>query len=179
MMRRALLIVAALACLAPGVAASQAPEATRYFVDIRARGGGILGHTFVVYGRTDTRGRVLELHHAGLYPQDAYSESPLLPLLVVPGHVSHAKENSPHEPQIAIYRRRLSAAEYARLQLTVRQLQGMRPAWNFLFYNCNDFVADIAHSVGLRTPPGLQPPEDFVRGIAMLNRHNRPSVPRD
>jgi hypothetical protein len=36
--------------------------------------------------------------------------------------------------------------------------------------NCNDFVAQVAHELGLATPPSFQLPDRFVRGLRMMNR---------
>ena len=176
-MRLAKLIVAGLVCVASTVTivartghdhAVEPPARWHYFVDFRARPGGVLGHTFIVYGRIDDGGRILESRSAGLYPRDDYAHSPLLPLLVVPGHVSLKRED-PRKGLGNIYRRRLSAAQFARLQATVRRIRKQRPRWNFVFQNCNSFVGRVAREIGLRTPPTLDLPDNFVRGLYLLN----------
>ncbi len=140
----------------------------RYFVDFRARTGGILGHTFIVYGRMDARGRVLEQRHAGLYPDDAWSDSPLLSVAVVPGYISLKRED-PRKPQVASYRRMLTGDEYARLRGTVHRLQASQPRWNMVFYNCNDFAAQVARDVGLVAPLPWSMPGHFVQSLEAMN----------
>jgi hypothetical protein len=171
-------ILALLACLALAVAADAAQSMARaaadarhglsYFVEFRARGGEFLGHAFVVYGRTDRRGDLAELHRAGLYPRRAYEDSLLLALLVVPARLAVVKEDL-GRPPTAVYHRRLNASQYAQLTQKVRRLQMDGPAWHLILHNCNSFLAEVARTVGLATPPTLQRPADFVRGLAMLN----------
>lgn len=138
-----------------------------YFIEFRARNGGVLGHTFVVYGATDERGRVTERDQAGIYPVGAFSESLILPILLVRGNVTFKKENG--YALTARYRRTLSSAQYARLKRTVMRLRAQRKQWQFVLYNCNDFVAEVARSLGLRTPSTLEEPHHFVNNLYFLN----------
>ena len=55
-----------------------------------------------------------------LYP-DEPTESPVLALALVRGHVTQKRED-PRVPTLAVFRRKLNAAEYAHLQLTVARL---------------------------------------------------------
>ena len=97
-MRSAPRLAAGIICVALTTAAmaQQTPrrfEATArgyYFLEFRARGGGILGHTFVVYGRKDGAGRTVEEYHAGLNPDDAWGDSPVLAVALVQGE-DHAQ----------------------------------------------------------------------------------------
>ena len=147
------------------------PLAGHYFVDFRARPGGVFGHTYVVYGGVDGRGRVVQPRYAGLYPDGAFSQTALLALLAVPGSVSTEPADRHRRPNI-VYRRRISAAAYARLAGTVRSERKTPQAWDLIFYNCNSFAADIASSIGLRTPPTFEFPTDFVRDLYVMNRSN-------
>ena len=131
----------------------------------------MFGHTYVVYGRMDGRGRVLRPRYAGLYPGGALSETALLALLAVPGKVSTHPADHRGTPKL-IYRRRLSAAAFARLDNTVRTQRKTPQMWDLLLYNCNSFAADVASAAGLRTPPTLEFPTDFVRDMFFMNRSN-------
>lgn len=153
---------------APRDARAQLQTHERYFVDFRARGGGLLGHTFIVYGRVDAQGRVIEQRHAGLYPDDAYAASPLLPVAVVPGYVSFKRED-PSKPQVAVYRRMLSGNEYAQLRSTLQRLQASRPRWHMVFYNCNDFAAQVARDLGMWAPMSWSLPGNFVEHLQAMN----------
>ena len=148
--------------------AARGPVELPYFMDFRARDGGVLGHTFVVYGRIDGRGRAREAGSAGLYPDDKYSESFLPVFIPVPAYVNIKKED-PSLAVGAVYRRRLSARQYARLQLALLRLRTQHGRWHLVFNNCNDFAAQVAHAIGLWTPPSLVRPDTFVRGLRALN----------
>src|SRR5690348_738136 len=68
--RDASLIYERAAPLAPG----------SYFIDFRARPSSYVGHTFIVYGRLDADGRVMELHYAGLIPEHNVWEGLFVPI---------------------------------------------------------------------------------------------------
>ena len=89
----------------------------------------------------------------------------------MPGEVGTDRDDRKRPPTM-IYRRRLSPAAFERLA-SVMQRQRRRPQlWNLLFYNCNSFAAEMAKSIGLRTPSTLELPNDFVRGLYAMNRTN-------
>jgi hypothetical protein len=150
------------------VALPAPPPGKQHFVDFRARSGAMLGHTYVVYGRTNRGGRVLAQRHAGLYPHDRYSDTVLLPVLLMPGYVGVEKKDR-NNPPSAIYRRWVSAAQFRQLEHTVRGLQASQPSWHMMLYNCNDFASQVAHAMGLWTPPSLMPPNAYVRALAAMN----------
>ena len=55
--------------------------------------------------------------------------------------------------QPTIYRREITAAEFARVSRAVRMLKATQRQWHLIFYNCNDFAIEIAEALGLRRPP--------------------------
>jgi hypothetical protein len=175
-MRSAPRLAAGIICVALTTAAmaQQTPrrfEATardHYFLEFRARGGGILGHTFVVYGRKDGAGRTVEEYHAGLNPDDAWGDSPVLAVALVQGEITFKRED-PRKPVVAAYRRKLSAAEYAHLKLTVRRLKHVELRWHMWFYNCNDFAGQVAREMGLVTPLPWALPATFVNALRAIN----------
>lgn len=143
-----------------------------YVVDFRARPGGVFGHTYVVYGRIDARGRIVRPRYAGLYPGGPFSQTALLALLAVPGKITVRPIDHERTPKM-IYRRRLSPTAYARLSRAVRIRQTTPQAWDLLLNNCNSFAAEIAAAIGLRTPPTIEFPDDFVRDLFVMNRAPR------
>ena len=46
------------------------PTDAQYFIDFRSRAGYVFGHTYIVYGRLDTRGQPVGVRYAGIYPLD-------------------------------------------------------------------------------------------------------------
>jgi hypothetical protein len=167
-MRSAPLLVACIISLALTSLATAQPARESYFLDFRARGGGVLGHTFIVYGRMDERGRVLQSQHASLYPDDAFEESPVLSVALVPGYVTLKRED-PKKPTLVIYRRKLNAAQYAHLQLTIVRLKTRERRWHMWFYNCNDFAGQVAREMGMVAPLPWVMPSAFVNGLRALN----------
>ncbi len=143
-----------------------------YVIDFRARPGGVFGHTYVAYGRVDARGRLVRPRYAGLYPGGPFSQTALLALLAVPGKVTVHPIDHARAPKM-IYRRRLSRTAYARLTHTVRAQQRTPQIWDLLLNNCNSFAADVAAAIGLRTPPTIEFPDDFVRDLYVMNRSPR------
>ncbi len=172
-MRPAPLLVA-LSLIVPALAPARAQDVSRdtgreqRFVDFRARPGALWGHTFILYGRVDPRGQRIELHRAGLYPDDGQSGLILGSFVPVSATVRAVRDDFTEMPS-AIYRRKLSAAEYARLKATVARLRANEHRWHMLMYNCNDFSQDVAHALGLRTPPSILVPNAWVRALKVLN----------
>jgi hypothetical protein len=175
--RAAPLIIVGFACLAL-TAAAVAQDASRrrvepqwrgpYFVEFRARGGGVLGHTYVLYGRIDQRGRAIDVTHAGLNPRDDYNDKPILAVALVPGSVTYKAED-PKKPTTAVYRRRLNAGQYAHLHATVHRLKATERAWHMTFYNCNDFAAQVAREMGMVAPFTWALPGTFVSNMRAIN----------
>ena len=142
----------------------------RYFVDFRSRPGYLFGHTFIVYGQLDGHGRPIKTRYAGNYPTDGQRGLIVGSLIPVPSSVRGVREDYQERPT-NIYRRRLSAAQYARLTRVVGQLRASERQWNLLFQNCNDFAIEVAHGMGMDTPMSWLPPPAFVDGLRELNSH--------
>ncbi len=145
------------------------PPASHHFVDFRARPGSPVGHTYVVYGNIDDRGRILTARAAGFYPHGTFSQSVLAALLPMPGYVGLEPSDRDRPPSM-IYRQRLNADEYVHFVSKVESLRKTQPAWHLLFFNCNAFSGNLARSIGLRAPPSLELPNDFVRSLYSMNR---------
>lgn len=144
------------------------PPARYHFIDFRARSGGALGHTYVVYGTIDNHGRILAARAAGFYPSGVFSESVLSAFLPMPGFVG-LEPSDGNRPPSAIYRQYLTARSYARLVVTVERLRRTEQGWHLFFFNCNALTAEVARSIGLRAPSSLELPNDFIRGLYLLN----------
>jgi hypothetical protein len=166
-MRPAPLLVA-LSCLVAALSSAHAQDApparSGYFIDFRARPGALWGHTFIVYGSTDGR----EVHRAGIYPDDGQQGLIFGTFVPVPATVRTVRDDLTETPS-AIYRRSLSAADYARLKSTVARLRASERLWQMLMYNCNDFAQDVAHTLGLATPPSILVPNAWVRALKAMN----------
>jgi hypothetical protein len=142
-------------------------ESAHYFVDFHARGRpSFPGHVFIVYGELNARGGIVEAQVVGFTPDaDRYSIAYFIP---VPGLIGRQKADLT-EPSTVIYRRHLTAAEFHQLIVKVRQIRAAQPLWHLIFSNCNDFVGEIAKSIGLHKPPSLLLPSDYVSLLRVLN----------
>ena len=139
-----------------------------HFVDFRARPGALWGHTFIVYGWIDSSGRAFEVARAGLYPDDGQAGLIAGTFVPVNARVQAVPDDFSERPS-AIYRRHLSAADYARLQAKVARMRGNERTWHLMMVNCNDFGIAIAHELGLAAPPAMLVPNAWVRALAAMN----------
>lgn len=139
-----------------------------YFVEFRSRPGYLFGHTYLVYGRMDGHGRHVAEKYAGAYPLDGQRGLIIGSVVPVPSSVRGVKEDYDERPS-NIYRRKLSAPQYARLRAVIRQVSADDKHWNLLFANCNDFAIEVAHRMGMSAPPSWVLPKDFIAGLRYLN----------
>jgi hypothetical protein len=68
------------------------------------------------------------------------------------------------------YRVLVSKEQYDRTVAYIRQLQARSTTWSVELYNCNAFVADIAHFMGLQAPSSTWIyPKVFVTNMRKIN----------
>jgi hypothetical protein len=148
-----------------------APRADQYYIEFRSRYAQSYGHAFVVFGRGSGPGKKISPSQvAGLHPA---TDSPI-PFWV--GHIipvkseTGASEGGTDEIYVsARYRVMLNKPDYERALTFIRNLQKNSPLWQEMIYNCNDFVADIARFIGLKTPSSKTFPKEFITGLRELN----------
>ncbi len=154
--------------LAATPAQPRGASAAGYFLDFRSRPAYLFGHSFIVYGRLDERGKPVDTPLAGIYPIDG--QAGLIMGSAFPVRASvRAVHGDYQERPSNIYRRRLTPAQYARLLRVVGGLRRSEREWNLLFKNCNDFAIEVAKGMDMTTPPSWLPPYFFVSGLRMLN----------
>jgi hypothetical protein len=165
---------AMLAVTLSGATAAAAPAKSRgasaagYFVDFRSRPGYLFGHTYIVYGRLDARGKPYATRLEGIYPIDGQAGLIMGSVIPVRASVRGVRDDFKERPS-NVYRRRLSAAQYARLVHVVRHLRARDREWNLWFKNCNDFAIEVAKGMDMTTPPSWLLPSAFVAGLRLLN----------
>jgi hypothetical protein len=142
-------------------------NAARYFIEFRSR-TGFYGHTYVVYGQVDSRGKRTDVHYAGLYPEGGPVGFMLGHVLPVPATVD-AVEDDLTDPVTETYLRMVTAEEFAKITAAIDRLRANTQLWSALLNNCNDFAAELAQELGLRTPSTLLIPELFVSGLREMN----------
>jgi hypothetical protein len=153
---------------APALAQPGRGSQAGHFVDFRSRPGYLFGHTFIVYGRLDARGRPRDSRLAGIYPTDGQAGLIVGSLIPVRASVRGVEDDFSERPN-NIYRRRLSPAQYARLKRVVGGLKRSEREWDLLFKNCNDFAIAVAKGMDMATPPSWLLPYYFVGGMRVLN----------
>jgi hypothetical protein len=128
------------------------------------------GHTFAVYGRVGQKNPALKV--AGLHPFTESSVPWMIGHLVpVPSETGASDGDTEDQYIIARYRVLLTESEYKTLTDGIKKLQASSPVWHAVLYNCNAFVADIAQSIGLKTPSSLQMPKEFIDELRQINKN--------
>jgi hypothetical protein len=142
------------------------------FVDFHARSGpDLVGHAFIVYGTLDADGRIASSRVTGFYTDEpSYFKGLVVPL---PGFVGSERDDFT-EKSAVVYRRTLTASQLRELQAGVARLKAASHKWHMIFFNCNDFVGEIAELVGLRRPPSLMLPVAYVAMLGTMNGLSRP-----
>lgn len=163
---RRLLQAALLGCVILASALSEQARA-RAFVDFHARPGpDIVGHAFIVYGHLDSRGRITSSQIAGLYTDEKY----YLAGIVIPMHgVIGSEPDDLTTRSAVVYRQYLTDSQLRQLQLAVARVKALQHTWHFVFFNCNDFVGEIAETTGLHRPPSLLLPVSYVAALGAMN----------
>jgi hypothetical protein len=180
-LRLSMLLAAAVVVAGAGIcssAAAQTPAHQRlerniaigrpYFVDFRAGLESITGHSYIVFGRVDARGRVISIQHAEIYPKD--DDAGLFVGIFVPVRASvRVKDGDSTQETVVNYRRYLTAAEYGRMMQAIRKERRHDVIWSVWLFNCNDFTSNIAEALGLRTPSSLLLPHAYISALRLLN----------
>ena len=131
------------------------------------------GHAFVIYGRVGTRGTIAGFHPAGDKPDcENCSAIPWMIGHIFPVPAETGASDGDNEPELyltARYRIMLTAAEYKAVDAYIKYKQADKKLWHALFANCNQFDADIADFIGLKTPGTWNPSRIFVEQLTERN----------
>lgn len=137
-----------------------------YYVDFRARTAASYGHAFIWFGKSSERA----VDVAGLHP----ATDSVVPYIM--GHVMWVKAETgasygdlDEEYLTANYRVYLSAEDAPKVFAYIRKLQETTPFWNATTTNCTWFIGQIATFMGLKIPPNMYVPEDWVNQVKKLN----------
>jgi hypothetical protein len=142
-----------------------------YYIEFRARNAESYGHTFSIYGRLNAQGKIASKTVAGLHPA---TESPLPwmigHLVLVPSETGASDGDTEDQYVLARFQVALSAEEYKKVTTYIKDLQKKSPVWHAVLYNCNAFVGDIAHFMGMETPQStMMMPANYINGLRDLN----------
>ncbi|WP_429128828.1 hypothetical protein [Ensifer sp. 4252] len=154
---------------APAVRAGAVREAG-YFIEFRSRYALSYGHTYVIFGRTNQSGAMIAPEVAGLAPATSSATPYVLGhFLPVPAETGASDGDLEEEYRSASWRVMLTEAEYNKTVAYIRQLKAKSRFWQASVYNCNAFVADIARSMGYKTPSIWLRPQQFVTKLRQMN----------
>jgi len=142
----------------------------RYFVEFRSRYALSYGHSFVIFGRVNSAGQVVDREVAGLHPT-SYAALPYIVGHVVPVPAETGASDGDLEDayRSASWRVMLNKAQYDNAVASIRKIQKSSPVWNGMTYNCNAFVASVARSMGYKTPNILLRPQLFMTQLREMN----------
>ncbi|MFK5979081.1 MAG: hypothetical protein QM488_09370 [Rhizobiaceae bacterium] len=124
-----------------------------YYIEIRMRNTPPLpiGHTYTAYGRLDAQGKKLDEHLVMLAPIGGFAGAGIAGAVPMPSRMMPQKNDCKEKPRAA-YRVSLSAVQYEKLLVEVKQAKIDRPKYHLFAYNCNHFTSRISESVGIKTP---------------------------
>ncbi len=142
----------------------------RYFIEFRSRYALSYGHSYVVFGRADANGRMINPEVAGLHP----ATNSVVPYMVghvvpVPAETGWSDGDLEEEYRSASWRVMLTPAEYQKVVADIRRIQDRTKTWSATTYNCNAFVASIASSMGMKTPGIWLRPQQFITRLREMN----------
>ena len=146
---------------------------TQYAIEFRSRYALSYGHTFIMYGRLNSKGQLVDRVVAGLHPA---GDSPNPWML---GHiVPVASETGPSDGDLedqyvsARYRVVVDEPEFRRIVAYIKDKQAHSGTWHAIFNNCSGWVADVGRYMGLSAPNSLLMPQNFINGMKMMNEGN-------
>ena len=151
------------------VAVGYPQDQSRYFIEFRARYALSYGHSFVIFGRLNESGEMINPEVAGLAPAGdvgAYAAGHVLPVPATTGWTDGDLED---KYMSANWRVMLTEAEYKKVVAYIRKLQANSPVWQASVYNCNAFVAKIAQSMGYKTAFIWARPQQFITALRERN----------
>jgi hypothetical protein len=135
----------------PRIIAVTAADARLFYVEFRARDDSAFGHSYVTLGTIDTGGQRRETVVAGFMPKTADDDRWSKFGIPVTGSVGVSRSDFVRRPN-ARFRVTINRVTYFRLVHKVRALRNAWTTYELLLRNCNNFLGEIASSVGLRTP---------------------------
>jgi len=154
---------------APRILAVSA-DARSFYLEFRARNEtGGFGHSYVALGTIDASGQGHQTVVLGFMPRSADDDYWSKFGLPVTGLLGVTRSDLVRRPD-ARFRIAINKATYLRLVSEVRSLRRSWTQYELVVHNCNNFVSEIAGSVGLQTPLiTAQYPVGYITELHALN----------
>lgn len=145
----------------------------RYAIEFRSRYAQSYGHTFLMYGRLNAKGQLVDRVVAGLHPRgDSPQPWMLGHLIPVPSETGPSDGDLEDEYVSARYRVEVSEPEFRRIVAYVKEKQAKSPTWHAVFNNCSAWVGDVGRYMGLKSPNPMLMPADFINTMRKMNEGN-------
>jgi len=140
-----------------------------YYIEFRSRYAWDYGHTYLVHGRVGVAPTKASV--AGLSPVGDDSTAWVIGHYVpVPAETGWTDGDLENKYVTARFRVLMNKGEYDRVLGHIERLQARSHVWSAELYNCNAFVGDVAHYMGLKVPASsLIYPKVFVTHLRLLN----------
>ena len=156
-----------------------ASQKGQYAIEFRSRYAMSYGHTFIMYGRLNAKGELVDRVVAGLHPAgDSSSPWMLGHLVPVVSETGPSDGDLEDEYVSARYRVVVSEPEFRRIVAYIKQKQATSKTWHAIFNNCSGWVGDVGAFMGLRAPNHLLMPADFINAMRRMNEGNDRSSAR-
>ncbi|ASY62986.1 hypothetical protein SJ05684_c15440 [Sinorhizobium sojae CCBAU 05684] len=141
-----------------------------YFIEFRSRYALSYGHSYVVFGRIDKNGSMINPEVAGLAPATNDTAPYVIGhFLPVPAETGWSDGDLEEGYRSASWRIMLTEAEYNKVVADIRKLKAKARFWHASLYNCNAFVAEIARSMGYQAPNIWLRPQEFITKLRQMN----------
>lgn len=142
----------------------------QYFVEFRSRYALSYGHTYVIFGRLNKAGGMVNPEVAGLAPATNDTGPYVLGHFVpVPAETGASDGDLEEAYRSASWRVLLTPSEYNETVAFIRKLKAKSKFWQASVYNCNAFVAEIARAMGYKAPSIWLRPQQFVTQLREMN----------
>jgi hypothetical protein len=147
-----------------------AADSRSFYLEFRARNEVAgYGHSYVTLGTIDPSGQGHQTVIVGFMPRSADDDYWSKFGLPVTGMLGVTRSDLVRRPD-ARFRIVINKPMYFRLVSEVRSLRRTWTEYELVVHNCNNFVSEIAGSVGLRTPLiTAQYPVGYVTELQALN----------
>jgi hypothetical protein len=149
-----------------------------YYMEMRMRHTPLLpvGHVYIAYGQLDPFGKPIDEKLTMLSPLGGYVGAGIASTVPMPGILKPVGSDCTVVPEAA-YRVSLSAQDYEKLLLAIKEQQRKKPTYHLFAYNCNHYLSDVAASVGILPPENIYQPS-LTYLYALMDRNEGYKVRR-
>ncbi|WP_184472839.1 hypothetical protein [Rhizobium esperanzae] len=142
----------------------------QYFIEFRSRYALSYGHTYVVFGKLDQSGNMINPEVAGLAPASHSPADYVLGHFVpVPASTGWTDGDLEEQYRSASWRVLLSPVEYSNVVAYIRKLQATSKTWEATVNNCNAWTGQIARHMGYKTPGIWLRPQQYITQLREMN----------